>query len=78
MTHLCPNSGYRIGPIQRTRSAEAQRLPLLAAGLGVIALGLLVGFVVVLNQGVERGHQIRAALAAPAVASLGVSRLSGR
>jgi len=62
----------------RAWSVATDRSTLWAGVLGMVAIGLLVGFVVVLNQGVERGNQIRAALAAPALASVGVAGLNRR
>lgn len=56
--------GYRIGPMPRLARVDDDRSALWAVVLGAIVLAWLVGFVVVLNEGVERGQHIRASLSA--------------
>ena len=58
-------SGYRIGPFPRRNVIDTHRSTRRALVLAIVVVAWLVGFVVVLKQGVERGQQIRASLAAP-------------
>jgi VanZ family protein len=70
MALLSSSSGYRIGRMPTRLATPPGRQALWATGLGVVVIALLIGLVMVLNQAVVRGSEIRAALAKPAGAKL--------